>query len=129
MRLAVFLATSLAACGGSTALDESAASRTDAGAEAPPTVPSFGDAGVTIHAPVACEPCDGNAVCGGQAACVASEGANFCAPGCSKDGFCPSDRTCTWVRDPGGQPWRACLPYVDPCGPRILWPRDQAGTW
>jgi hypothetical protein len=128
MRLASVLlaASSVVACGGITAIDESAASREDAGG-AP--VPSFGDAGVTIRAPVACEPCDGNAVCGGQAACVASEGAPFCAPGCSKEGFCASDRTCTWVRDPGGQTWRACLPSADPCGPHVTRPSAHAGTW
>jgi hypothetical protein len=129
MRLAPVLvvASSALACGGVTAIDESAAPPGDAAA--PPAVPSFGDAGITTRAPVACEPCADDAACGGQAACVASEGAAFCAPGCSKDGFCPSDRTCTWVRDPAGQTWRACLPDGDPCGPRVLRPRGHAGTW
>lgn len=120
-------ACALAACGGVTAADEPAASRLDAGE--PPGVPSFGDAGVTMHAPVACERCSTNAECGGQAACVASVGAAFCAPGCSKDGFCPSDRTCSWVHGPDGQTWRACLPDHDPCGPILVMPRDHAGTW
>jgi hypothetical protein len=91
-----------------------------------PTTPSFGTGGPNESAlpPVACEPCDANAACGGpQAACVASQGAPFCAPGCSKDGFCTPDRTCTWVTDPAGLRWRACLPQRDPCGESIETPR------
>jgi hypothetical protein len=128
MRLAavVLAASAAVACGGAVAVDESAVPPADAGA---PSVPTFGDAGITTRAPVACEPCATSAACGGQAACVASAGAPFCAPGCSKDGFCPSDRTCTWVRDPAGQTWHACLPDGDPCGPRVLRPSGHAGTW
>ena len=108
----------LPACGGALAPEETAPAA-DAGT-APPGVPSFGDAAVTLRAPVTCEPCDGNAACGPQAACVApASGAAYCAPGCSKDGFCPSDRTCTWVSDPDGKPWHACLPASDPCAPPV----------
>jgi hypothetical protein len=121
----VLAALSIAGCGGMTAAE---ASGDDA--QAPPAVPSFGDAGGTMRAPVACEPCAANDACGGpQAACVASLGPAFCAPGCSKDGFCASDRTCTWVSDPTGRPWRACLPAHDPCGPLHVAPRDHTGTW
>jgi hypothetical protein len=125
----VLAALSLAGCGGMTA-SEASPSPDDAAAP-PPSVPSFGDGGITQRAPVVCQPCAANDACGGlQAACVASMGPAFCAPGCSKDGFCASDRTCTWVRDLGGQPWRACLPAGgDPCGPLHVAPRDHAGTW
>jgi hypothetical protein len=125
----------LAACGGALAPEERAPEG-DAGA----AVPSFGEAGITQRAPVACQPCAANAACGPQAACVVptaggSAAAPYCAPGCSKDGFCPSDRVCTWVSDPDGRPWHACLPVVDPCavpGERVpVAPRPlrHAGTW
>jgi hypothetical protein len=80
-------------------------------------VPSFGDSGPTMEVPVACVPCAADDACGGpQYACVASLGRPFCAAGCSKDGFCDPEQTCTWVVDPAGQRWRACLAKGNPCG-------------
>jgi hypothetical protein len=125
------LAALVVGCGGSLA-PEASAPEPDAGS-ASPGVPSFGDAAVTLRAPVACVACDRNDACGPQAACVVpASGAAYCAPGCSKDGFCPSDRTCTWVSDPAGASWHACLPASDPCAPPVAVTPGagrHAGTW
>jgi hypothetical protein len=105
----------VAACAGQVAPDSRPApDPTDA---ATSTVPSFGDDGPTDPVPLTCTPCTASSDCGGpQFGCVVSMGAPFCAAGCSKDGFCEAAQTCTWVRDPVGQPWRACLAMTgDPC--------------
>jgi hypothetical protein len=106
------------ACGGRVSPD--AAAPEDAGTP----VPRFGDTGPTTEVPVACEPCAADDDCDGpQYACVASMGAPFCAPGCSKDGFCNPEQTCTWVVDPAGQRWRACIAGPDPCVGMVEGPR------
>jgi hypothetical protein len=107
---------STTACGGIVAIDESAIAPPDAGtADVEEPVPLFGDGGITVRSPVPCQPCETNAVCGVQASCVAAEGPSFCAPGCSKEGFCAVLRTCTPVSDPEGHVWYACMPEQNPC--------------
>jgi hypothetical protein len=102
----------ISACGGILATPDDA--ETVADAQAPSL---FGDPDVAVvHAAVACVPCRASRDCDSpQVGCVASEGSLYCAPGCSKEGFCAADRTCTWVSDPAGVTWHACLPYANPC--------------
>ena len=102
-----------AACGGKTiAVDDPPSS--DAS-----TTPSFGTTDAYALPPVHCVPCTADDQCGGpQHACVARDaGGGYCMSGCSKDGFCLPGQTCTWVKDPLGRDWRACLPSNDDCGP------------
>lgn len=108
------VASALIACGGKLALVEEAAGSADAGA----TTPSFGMADAYALPPVHCAPCTADDECGGpQYACVApAAGGGYCMAGCSKDGFCLAGQTCTWVKDPLGHDWRACLPSNDDCG-------------
>lgn len=130
------------ACGGSTSLDTGEAAPAAAarwrgpGAAAGPapsaptsSVPSFGDEAPTSLVAPPCTRCDADNECGGlDHACVALGSAGFCAPGCSKDGFCTPDRMCTWVNDPAGQPWRACLPRVSACSVISVQVPDHAGA-
>jgi hypothetical protein len=103
---------SIAACGGIVAAPDEAQVVADAQA---PSLLGDRDAAV-VHLPVPCLSCSVSRDCGSpQIGCVASEGAPYCAPGCSKEGFCTADRTCTWVADPAGVTWHACLPYANPC--------------
>ena len=123
-RALLLAALGLVACGGEVAQESRSATDLGQDAGAGASVPSFGDAGPTMAIPVACTPCAANDACGGpQYACVASAGPAFCAPGCSKDGFCNPDQTCTWVEDPAGQRWRACLSGANPCGAGLDVPR------
>jgi len=107
----------LGACGGVIQVDPAPPVVEDAGDA---SVPSFGDAGESHPVLAVCERCTSNAECGGpQYACVASEGAPFCSAGCAKDGYCLPHQSCTWVTDPEGKSWRACLDQGaqgDPCG-------------
>lgn len=110
---ALFIGALGAACGGRIAtVDVPPAS--DAGA-----TPSFGETDATDLVPVRCVPCATDDQCGGpQYACVARvAGGGYCMAGCSKDGFCLAGQACTWVKDPQGRNWRACLPSNDDCGP------------
>lgn len=101
----------LVACGGKIATVEEPPS--DAG-----TTPSFGTVDAYALAPVHCVSCATSRDCGPQHGCVAREaGGGYCMAGCSKDGFCLPGQTCTYVNDPAGRPWRACLPSNDDCGP------------
>ena len=83
------------------------------------TTGSFGETDATDLPPVHCVSCTADDQCGGpQYACVArAAGGGYCMAGCSKDGFCLAGQTCTWVKDPQGLDWRACLPSNDDCGP------------
>ena len=124
----IITALALAACSGEVSRDATGSTPESADAAAT-AVPSFGDAGPTMAIPVACLRCAANDACGGpQYACVASKGAPFCAAGCSKDGFCNAEQTCTWVVDPAGERWRACLSSGDPCGEPLATPRRAVRT-
>jgi hypothetical protein len=141
---ALLLSCFLLSCGGSTGLDageQAPAARSDgpaagagAGAipssvPAAPSVPSFSDEVPTRLVAPPCTRCEADDECGGpDHACVALGSAGFCAPGCSKDGFCTPDRVCTWVNDPAGRPWRACLPRVSACSVISVQVPDHAGA-
>lgn len=107
------VASALLGCGGKLAPVD------DVEADAGGATPSFGVADAYVLPPVPCVPCTADDQCGGpQYACVARpEGGGYCMAGCSKDGFCLAGQTCTWVKDPGGRDWRACLPSNDDCAP------------
>lgn len=109
------LASALVACGGKLAPLGDAPGATDAGG----ATPSFGVVDAYALPPVHCVPCTADDQCGGpQYACVArAAGGGYCMAGCSKDGFCLAGQICTWVKDPAGRDWRACLPSNDDCGP------------
>ncbi len=74
-------------------------------------VPAFADGASAAAQPVACTACRLDAECSEHEACVAyATGDGYCAPGCTKEGFCTSDRTCRWVRSMTGAVIRACVP-------------------
>jgi hypothetical protein len=78
-------------------------------------VASFAADGASSAAqPQACTACRLDVQCGDRAACVApatATGDGTCAPGCTKEGFCPSDSTCQWVTSMmTGASMRACIP-------------------
>jgi hypothetical protein len=130
----------LLACGAATDLDGSALSSDEAPAPAARSSqpPSFPTSAAVPPAPPQCRPCEADDECGGlEYACVAGDRGGFCAPGCTKEGFCRPDQVCTWVHDPRGQLWHACLPAGGPCtmpaersvlrsGLKV---GRQAGTW
>lgn len=100
------------ACGGATDIGEGVprpAPSEDGGG-----ISSFAaDGGSPAAQPEACTACRLDAQCGDREACVASAtatGEGYCAPGCTKEGFCASDRTCLWVRSMTGAAMRACVP-------------------
>jgi hypothetical protein len=137
MRSAALVLSCLLACGGSIspeASEQTPEARSDGsgaapGAVATPSVPSFGDEAPAARVAPPCTRCDADDQCGGaDHACVALGSAGFCAPGCSKDGFCTPDRVCTWVNDPAGQPWRACLPRVSECSVISVRVPDHSGA-
>jgi len=109
------VAGAVIACGGKLAPFDDPPGATDAGG----ATPSFGVVDAYVLPPVHCVPCTADDQCGGpQYACVArASGGGYCMAGCSKDGFCLAGQTCTWVEDPLGRDWRACLPSNDDCGP------------
>jgi len=95
-----------AACGGATDIGDGtpgATTQTEGSG-----VPSFG-APVAAQ-PLACTACTSDRECGDRAACVVAGGGGFCAPGCTKEGFCTSDRVCRSVSGASGVAMRACLP-------------------
>jgi hypothetical protein len=109
----------LVACGAAADLDDDAvASSAPSSESAPPTAPFIvafagGDASPT---PPACTFCTADDECGAGGACVAGvDGTGFCAPGCSKEGFGTPDRACSWVTDPVGHAWAACLARAGEC--------------
>ncbi len=108
------VAGALVACGGKLAPVDESSGTSDAGA----ATPSFGMVDAYALPPVHCVACTADDQCGGpQYACVAREaGVGYCMAGCSKDGLCFAGQTCTWVEDPLGRDWRACLPSNDDCG-------------
>ncbi len=122
---------SVAACGGQVSVDSTPAGTPDAAASDAPGVPSFGTSGPTHIVPLTCVPCTANDQCGDlQHGCVASPEGSYCAAGCSKDGFCEAAQQCTWVKEPEGIPWRACLsPAGDPCAHGRPVAAPHAGTW
>jgi len=108
-----FVAAPLASgCGATTSIDEVST----AGPSAPPSSSAsndfvFGDGGAP---PTFCEACRTRADCPPSEWCVppaAGDGPGYCAPGCSKEGFCAADEVCASVPGAaGGDAWRACLP-------------------
>lgn len=121
------------ACGGQVSPDSRpGGAATDASPPDAYAVPSFGTSGPTAYVPLACVPCTANDQCGDhQHGCVASPEGSYCAAGCSKDGFCEAAQACTWVTEPEGVAWRACLsPAGNPCAhgtPLVAAP--HTGTW
>jgi hypothetical protein len=116
--VAALLAANLLACGAATDLDgdgpPSGAPRTPAARS--PQPPAFPTSPAVPPAPPVCTPCDADDECGGlQYGCVAGDFGGYCAPGCTKEGFCRPDQVCTWVHDPRGQLWHACLPAGGSC--------------
>jgi hypothetical protein len=110
----------LLACGAATDLEGTDPSGASASVPAPaarsPQPPAFPTSAAVPPAPPVCQPCDADDECGGlQVSCVAGDHGGFCAPGCTKEGFCRPDQVCTWVHDPRGQLWHACLPAGGPC--------------
>ncbi len=114
--LFLFLACSFAVlpgCGGRVATEEGAG--VDAGARE--VLLGAGDAAFVPPAPV-CIKCAADGDCGGPGmACVATPGGGgYCAPGCTKEGFCTPERDCTIVSSPSGETWKACVPTGGGCG-------------
>jgi hypothetical protein len=63
-----------------------------------------------------CTPCTSDRACRRTGiGCVASVGGGYCAPACTKEGFCTPDRVCERVTNPAGQSWTACLPRRGRC--------------
>jgi hypothetical protein len=116
--VALLAASALLACGAATDLEGSAPSGdADPGPAARSSQPpSFPTSAAVAPPPPVCQRCDADDECGGlDHDCVAGDHGGFCAPGCTKEGFCRPDQVCTWVHDPRGQLWHACLPAGGPC--------------